>query len=168
MRVKRPPGCRFTDRCQVEAVTDPAFSTQSAHIDAGEPSTPGPVATEPIVTDEDAPAVLRLLRRAPMPQRAAVVLVVDSGRFELALPCILGRRGTVAAIAFANDRTVSREHVELIHDGNHVIVRNIASSGNSLAVDGEAAPHGSAVRLGPGSHRLIFGTSFHALLEIAS
>lgn len=167
MRVKRPPGCRFTDRCQVEAIDEPALSGPSAHLAVGQRSAPAPVATDLPVFEEDAPAVVRLLQRESPPHSAAVLLVVGARRFALTLPCLLGRHG-VAANAFANDRTVSREHAELIRDGDYVIVRNVASSGNTLEVDDEDAPHGMAIHLAPGSHRLIFGTSFHAILEIGS
>ena len=77
-----------------------------------------PLETALLTPIEALPAVLRMLpQREAGPQPPAsqnfreatqVVLVVGTRKFPLSLPCLLGRRGTIASDAFEEDKTVSR------------------------------------------------------------
>jgi len=117
------------------------------------------------------PAVLRFLpppfhQASPVLKSTRVVLIVGFDHLALPLPCVLGRHGTVGAAFFADDRTVSRTHAEITTEGTMIAIRNVASSGNTLSVDGTPLPYGASIRLSVGRHSLLFGERFTAAVEV--
>ena len=136
--------------------------------------TSGTTEPPPLVEDQapdTTPAVLRFLppnlhQISPLPKSARVILIVGFNNLALPVPCVLGRHGTIGAALFADDRTVSRAHAEITNEGTTIAIRNVASSGNTLSVDGTQLPYGASIRLSVGRHSLLFGERFTAAVEV--